>query len=199
MELFDEMVEKGVDIDAVSVNTAIAAAEAVGDDARAAELREGAPFKGEDENALRMLAEQNKEVERENTAYELRVRDMEARIAEAEAEHAKAAETAREREAEVAARAEHYKHEVSTAQLEIGTVQRRVEGVQEDHLSRLAEVEAGHKAQVREMVTKHAEAVRQVEEEHDKEHEVLPPPAHSRALSSSPSPPPAQLPYAPHP
>ena len=45
------MVEKGVDIDAVSVNTAIAAAEAVGDDARAAELREGAPFKGEDENA----------------------------------------------------------------------------------------------------------------------------------------------------
>ena len=51
MELFDEMVEKGVDIDAVSVNTAIAAAEAVGDDARAAELREGAPFKGEDENA----------------------------------------------------------------------------------------------------------------------------------------------------
>ena len=79
MELFDEMVEKGVDIDAVSVNTAIAAAEAVGDDARAAELREAIPLAQEEPSFRR------RQLEAEAQAVEAPIAHFEAFFSSVEA------------------------------------------------------------------------------------------------------------------
>ena len=120
--------------------------------------------KAEHEKRVHALTEQNKEVERENTALELKISDLDQRIFDKEAQHKSAFDAARQREANLEERAEQLALALSARGQEI-------DGLHGAHAERLGEVEERHAARVREMEIAHADAVSQVEAEADVEHE----------------------------